>query len=94
MDKRVAIGFYVIIGVVGIALAWLLDARQTTVEPETTSVKQNTLQLKPEDFSGESQDVQNAINNLMRPVQKPGGDNTSSQLQPAAGSSGAQQSPQ
>jgi hypothetical protein len=83
MDKKIAVAFYIALGVVGISLAWLLDGGQGQPTSPSTEVKQPSIELKAEDFN-ESPNLKNAIDRLSQPVQKPTANGALEQLQPAA----------
>lgn len=86
MDKLVGVLFYLGLGVIAIGATWWFESDHPSSAPQpaaSTEVKSDTINLQPSDFEGENQNVQDAIDSLMKPVQKPGTDQTGESLQPA-----------
>lgn len=85
MDKLVAGLFYLGLGVIAVSLTWWFEAdhSSTPSQPESSEVKSNSIKLDESDFEGENPNIQEAIDQLTKPVPKPGTDQTGEQLQPA-----------
>ena len=93
MIRSVTFIVYIALGLIAITSAWLLDNAMNQPPVAPTEVKQQTINLSPDDIN-ESKNLKDAVERLSQPVQKPTTGDNLLQLQPATTDQGGSERPQ